>query len=260
VVLYALDGIASGYSFMVLVIWANKDDFIAIVREIRTIFSSKKNKLKVFEKLKMATFFYETILQNFLYIHAIYLSINYYFLPELSTLMTVTYYIIYFSPLFFYWSAMMNSINFNNSLSDSYSPSLFNVLMLIVAVVYAVLAWMGMLSSEHQTWSMVVLLNVGLFVVTLEGERFGVRYVKQYLSFVRTLIISYKFLLIYLPFVAIFSSGYFLSSFSYTYLYYYSICGFIYIWLIITIVGVSIHWILNLTEKSKKELFISAYM
>ena len=83
---------------------------------------------------------------------------------------------------------------------------------------------------------------------------------RSHVWFVRVLIVTYIFVLIYIPFMVGFSCGYFLTDFSKDYLFYYSICGFLYIWLVITIVGVSIHWILNLTEKSKKELFVAAYM
>jgi hypothetical protein len=68
------------------------------------------------------------------------------------------------------------------------------------------------------------------------------------------------FVLIYIPFIIGFTSGYFLSNFNKDFVYYYAISGFIYIWLIITFVGISIHLVLNLTEKSKKELFVATYM
>ena len=104
------------------------------------------------------------------------------------------------------------------------------------------------------------MMNVGLFVITLEGEKIGVVLLKTYVSFVRVLIVTDLFVMVYIPFIMSFSSGYFLSNFSKEYLFYYTIWGFLYIWIIITIVGVSIHWILNLTEKSKKELFVATYM
>jgi hypothetical protein len=85
-------------------------------------------------------------------------------------------------------------------------------------------------------------------------------YLSSYSVFLRGLIITTLFLLIYFPFIAMFSTGYFFTSFSESYLYYYAIGGFLYIWFLITLVGLSTHWILNLTEKSKKELFIAQYM
>ena len=80
----------------------------------------------------------------------------------------------------------------------------------------------------------------------------AVVYLKSYMSFMRVLIMVDMFILIYIPFVVCFSSGYFLSNFSQNFVFYYGICGFMYIWAIITIVGIAIHWILNLTEKSKR--------
>lgn len=38
------------------------------------------------------------------------------------------------------------------------------------------------------------------------------------------------------------------------------LAGFFYLWLLITIAGTAIHLVLNLTEKSKKDLFIAQYM
>lgn len=55
-------------------------------------------------------------------------------------------------------------------------------------------------------------------------------------------------------------AGYFFSNFSSTYFYYYTLGGFIYLWLVITAAGTAIHLVLNLTEKSKKDLFIAQYL
>lgn len=105
-----------------------------------------------------------------------------------------------------------------------------------------------------------VILNVLLFVVTLEGEKLAVIYLCSYFNFLRAFIISTFSFLIYFPFIVCFCSGYFLESFSDDYMYYYVVGGFLYIWVIITVIGLATHWILNLTEKSKKELFIVQYM
>jgi hypothetical protein len=63
-----------------------------------------------------------------------------------------------------------------------------------------------------------------------------------------------------LPFIATFIAGYYLTSFSQTYFYYFTLAGFFYLWLLITAAGISIHLVLGLTEKSKKDLFIAQYM
>ena len=71
---------------------------------------------------------------------------------------------------------------------------------------------------------------------------------------------SVFFVFIYLPFVSVFISGYYWSSFSQDFFYYFMLAGFFYLWLLITIAGTAIHLVLNLTEKSKKDLFIAQYM
>ncbi len=103
------------------------------------------------------------------------------------------------------------------------------------------------LSGNHSTYGLTILLNVFLFVVVLEAEKIVIVYMRSYQIFMRSATITIFFVLIYLPFIVIFMSGYFYTGLSSTYLYYFSIAGFFYIWLVITLVGVFIHWLLNLT-------------
>lgn len=81
-----------------------------------------------------------------------------------------------------------------------------------------------------------------------------------YFNFLRALLVIIFFAFIYLPFISGFMAGYFFSDFSSTYFYYYTLGGFIYLWLVITAAGTAIHLVLNLTEKSKKDLFIAQYL
>ena len=48
VLMYGIDGVVIGFALFVLIIWANKDNVLFIIRELRTILSSKKNRLKIF--------------------------------------------------------------------------------------------------------------------------------------------------------------------------------------------------------------------
>ena len=96
--------------------------------------------------------------------------------------------------------------------------------------------------------------------MVVEGEKIVMVYFKHFQNIFRVFIISSFFLLIYIPFITVFVSGYYLTSFSQRYLYYYSLSGFFYIWLIITIFGVGIHLVLNLSAKSNKNLFVAKYM
>ena len=105
---YVMDGISVAYSLFLLLFWANKDDILFVIRQARSILGSKKGRLKIFERLKIAKFDYENIVQNFLYFHTIYLSVSYYYIKSLSELLMVTYYIIYFSPIMFYFSTLRN--------------------------------------------------------------------------------------------------------------------------------------------------------
>lgn len=88
----------------------------------------------------------------------------------------------------------------------------------------------------------------------------AVIYMWHYCCFMRVLLLSVFFVFIYLPFISFFISGYYFTNFSQSYFYYYAIGGFFYIWLLITLAGAAIHSVLNLTEKSKKDLFIAQYM
>jgi hypothetical protein len=96
--------------------------------------------------------------------------------------------------------------------------------------------------------------------VLREGEKMAVIYLESYYSFIRVLLVTVFFVFIYLPFVSLFISGEYYSAFSQTYFYYFVLGGFFYIWLLITLAGTAIHFVLNLTEKSKKDLFIAQYM
>lgn len=176
--------------------------------------SSKKNRLKIFERIKLAKFDYESILQNFLYFHIIYISTTYYFMSSLTQLLEISYYIIYFSPIIFYLSALVNSYKYNQNMPENYFPSLQNILLIALSLAYIVITQIGIVDASHQTWSVAVVLNIGLFVLTLEGQKLGVVYLKNYFSFIRILIITYMFVLIYIPFIIGFSSGYFLSNFN----------------------------------------------
>ena len=99
-----------------------------------------------------------------------------------------------------------------------------------------------------------------LFIAMHEGQSIICHYLRAYSNFLCAALLSAFFLMIYLPFVSVFFAGYCLSENSSNFLFYYAVVGFFYIWLVITLVGVAIHLLLNLTEKSKKELFIAQYM
>lgn len=157
-----------GYTVFVLIVLGCKDDILYFWKDIRTLLSSKKNRLKIFEKLKMSKFDYEAILQNYIYLHAIYLNFFYYFFSELSSLLTVTYYILYLAPIVLYLSALINSYNYSRSgIPEQYSPSIFNIGVLILSIAYAAFASSGVVADDHMSWSLAVLLNVGLFMLTL---------------------------------------------------------------------------------------------
>ena len=80
---YSLDGVALLYA-IIDIFWVCRDDIIYFVREVKSMLSSKKNRLKIFEKIKLAKFEYESILQNFLYFHIVYISSSFYFISNLS--------------------------------------------------------------------------------------------------------------------------------------------------------------------------------
>jgi hypothetical protein len=132
--------------------------------------------------------------------------------------------------------------------------------ILVASIVYIVLAFSNSIGSNHQSWSLAVGMNVFLFTLVTEVDRMAVVYLPVYSHFLRVSIISFFFVFVYLPFVTVFIAGYYSSSFAPDYLYYYTLGGFFYIWLLLTLIGVAVHWVLNLTAKSQKDLFIAQYM
>lgn len=111
--------------------------------------SSKKNRLKIFERIKLAKFDYESILQNFLYFHIIYISTTYYFMSSLTQLLEISYYIIYFSPIIFYLSALVNSYKYNQNMPENYFPSLQNILLIALSLAYIVITQIGIVDASH---------------------------------------------------------------------------------------------------------------
>lgn len=116
----------------------------------------------------MSKFDYEVIVQNYIYFHSIYLNFFYYFFLDLSSLLTITYYIIYLAPTVLYFSALINCYSYTQSgIPEKYSLSIINVVILILSLAYVVMAFMGLLSTNHESWSLAVILNIGLFLLTL---------------------------------------------------------------------------------------------
>jgi hypothetical protein len=126
-----------------------RDDVVSFVREVRNMLGSKKNRLKIFERIKLAKFDYENILQNFLYFHTIYISSSFYFMSSLSWLLEVSYYIIYFAPLVFYLSSLINCYKYNQALPESYFPSPLNVLLVVASIAYIIITQIGLIDSNH---------------------------------------------------------------------------------------------------------------
>ena len=62
------------------------------------------------------------------------------------------------------------------------------------------------------------------------------------------------------PFIIGFLSGFFLASVDLSFLFYYAIGCFIYICVLVTILGLLIHNYLNLTLRTQKDLFIVKYL
>jgi len=134
---------------MIDIFWACRDDVFSFVREVRNILSSKKNRLKIFERIKLTKFDYEKTIQNFLYFHILYMSISYYFISGLSQLLEVSYYILFSGPILFYLSALINSYKYNQALPQSYSPSILNVILLILSIAYIVITQIGLIDSNN---------------------------------------------------------------------------------------------------------------
>lgn len=241
-------------------LWGNRGEAVELLRDLRGAAASKKQKIKFLDRLKQNRANYPSILQTFLYLHAIALISAYCFTTLTASTYQIQYAILYISPLFLYFACLASTHSLAAYRPETYSPYLFTVLALVLAVTYAIVGCGGLLGSAHEKYSLLVLLHALLFAALVEGEKIAVVRLPTYFSFLRALLVIIFFAFVYLPFISGFMAGYFLSDFSSTYFYYYTLGGFIYLWLVITAAGTAIHLVLNLTEKSKKDLFIAQYL
>ena len=190
---------------------------------------------------------YIKTIRYYVYIHISFLLILYNFTVIQIQNRRIIYFILYFSPMFLYFLGLINTYLYQKEYPKTYSPYIINVLIIIGLIAYSILGYVDSIGSDQDLYSVMILLNITLFVVLMEGEKVAIINLPNYFCFIRFLIISVFFILIYYPFGTIFISGYYLTNFSNNYFYYFGMVGFFYIWIIITAVGTSIHLVLNLT-------------
>lgn len=144
-------------------LWGNRAEVVDLLRDLRGAAASKKKKIKFLDRLKQTRANYSSIVQAFLYLHAIALISTYCFTTFTSSAYQVQYSILYISPLFLYFACLASTHSLSANRPQSYSPYLFTILALVLAVTYATMGCGGMLGTVHEKYSLLILLHALLF-------------------------------------------------------------------------------------------------
>lgn len=115
VIVYLIDAVIYVYAIAVLGIWSNRSEMLSIYKEIKSVLAAKKKKIKFFDKLKQLRVNYPNLVQNFLFIHCILLSVLYSLTTFSDTKEQTSYLIFYLAPLLLYFSCLKNTFNFRQS-------------------------------------------------------------------------------------------------------------------------------------------------
>jgi hypothetical protein len=66
----------------------------------------------------------------------------------------IEFFIIYFAPLFLYFTCLINTYNFNKNRPESYSPYILSIVIFLAAFAYAILGYLGTLGGNNQIYSL----------------------------------------------------------------------------------------------------------
>lgn len=130
-------------------LWGNRGDVVELLRDLRGAAASKKQKIKFLDRLKQNRANYPSIVQTFLYLHAIILISTYSFTTFTTTAYQIQYAILYVSPLFFYFACLASTHSLTTNRPETYYPYAFTIIALILAVTYAIAGCGGLLGSSH---------------------------------------------------------------------------------------------------------------
>lgn len=130
-------------------LWGNRGDAVELLRDLRGAAASKKQKIKFLDRLKQNRANYPSIIQTFLYLHAIILISAYSFTTFTASAYQVQYAILYISPLFLYFACLASTHSLEANRPESYYPYIFTIIALVLAVAYAIMGCGGLLGSSH---------------------------------------------------------------------------------------------------------------
>lgn len=78
----------------------------------------------------------------------------------------------------------------------------------------------------------------------------------QYKITSKTGILVLSYIIFYYPFITVFTVFFYLSNLNKSYIFYFAVGGFAYLTVVSATTGILVHAALNLTEKSKRTLFV----
>lgn len=165
--LYLIDGFIGLHLVFMNGIWANKGFFISISKQLKIALGAKKKKMKIFDKLKLIKIDYIKTIRYYVYIHFNILLILYNFTNIRTQEERIIYFILYLSPMFLYFLALINTYLYHKKYPTSYSPYFINIVIIIGLIVYAILGYGDIIGSNQDLYGIMILLNITLFIVLM---------------------------------------------------------------------------------------------
>jgi len=114
--------------------------------------------------------------------------------------------------------------------------------------------------AKHQGYSIVAMM-CSLFITFIHG--FTQQIYASFTHFhhpLKLINLSIAYFLFYIPFITLFTLFYFNFKLGQSYTFYFALAGFTYLTISCVIISIFIHAILNLTEKSKRTMFVNKKM
>ena len=123
--------------------------------------------MKIFDKLKLINIDYIKTIRYYVYIHINILLILYSFTDIQIENRRIIYFILYLSPMFLYFLGLINTYLYQKEYPTSYSPYIINIAIIIGLIIYAILGYVNILGTNQDLYSIMILLNITLFVVLM---------------------------------------------------------------------------------------------
>lgn len=110
---YLIDAVVYVYAVAVLGVWENRSEILSFYKEIKSVLSAKKKKIKFFDKLKQFRINYPSLIQNFVFVHTILLSVMYSLTSFTDMKQQISYLIFYLAPMFLYYACLTSTHRFD---------------------------------------------------------------------------------------------------------------------------------------------------